>query len=100
MTVFHSTIAVRKVAKIPCIRNDILVRVLLSVLRPVAPAITSAAAAAVGARIKNLPITAEKVYRALAEEAWTWLLCQRQERRPQWFASGCEWQKSQTNRPG
>jgi CO/xanthine dehydrogenase Mo-binding subunit len=34
---------------------------------PVAPAIANAVADAVGVRIKDLPITAEKVYRALAE---------------------------------
>jgi len=34
---------------------------------PVAPAIANAVADAVGARIKNLPITAEKVYRALID---------------------------------
>jgi CO/xanthine dehydrogenase Mo-binding subunit len=34
---------------------------------PVAPAIANAVADAIGVRIKDLPITAEKVYRALAE---------------------------------
>ena len=34
---------------------------------PVVPAIANAVADAVGARIKNLPITAEKVYRALID---------------------------------
>jgi CO/xanthine dehydrogenase Mo-binding subunit len=34
---------------------------------PVAPAIANAVADAVGVRIKDLPITAEKVYRALTE---------------------------------
>jgi len=34
---------------------------------PVAPAIANAVADAVGVRIKDLPITAEKVYRALME---------------------------------
>jgi CO/xanthine dehydrogenase Mo-binding subunit len=34
---------------------------------PVAPAIANAVADAVGVRIKDLPITAEKVYRALAD---------------------------------
>jgi CO/xanthine dehydrogenase Mo-binding subunit len=34
---------------------------------PVAPAIANAVAEAIGVRIKDLPITAEKVYRALAE---------------------------------
>jgi CO/xanthine dehydrogenase Mo-binding subunit len=35
---------------------------------PVAPAIANAVADAVGVRIKDLPITAEKVYRALTEK--------------------------------
>ena len=34
---------------------------------PVAPAIANAVADAIGVRIKDLPITAEKVYRALVE---------------------------------
>ncbi len=38
-------------------------------LAPVAPAIANAVADAVGARIQSLPITAEKVFRALAEPA-------------------------------
>ena len=34
---------------------------------PVAPAIANAVADAIGVRIRDLPITAEKVYRALRE---------------------------------
>jgi CO/xanthine dehydrogenase Mo-binding subunit len=36
-------------------------------ISPVAPAIDNAVADAVGVRIKTLPITAEKVYRALTD---------------------------------
>jgi hypothetical protein len=40
-----------------------------SPLTPVAPAIANAVADAVGVRIRDLPITAEKVYRALQDKA-------------------------------
>ena len=39
-----------------------------SPLTPVAPAIANAVADAVGIRLRDLPITAEKVYRALQEQ--------------------------------
>jgi CO/xanthine dehydrogenase Mo-binding subunit len=40
-----------------------------SPLTPVAPAIANAVADAIGVRIRDLPITAEKVYRALKDNA-------------------------------
>jgi CO/xanthine dehydrogenase Mo-binding subunit len=38
-----------------------------SPLTPVAPAIANAVADAVGVRIRDLPLTAEKIYRALLD---------------------------------